>query len=75
MTVLASFSPPLSVRGASRLRSSLSVAEEVFLGSSLSLRSFPRLSAFVSVSSFLHPEGSLPVRSLAHLICWWHCMD
>ena len=77
MTALdfASFSPPLLVRGASRLRSSLSVAEEVFLGLSSLLHSLPHLGASVSVSSFSHLEGSLPVRSPAHLICWWHCMD
>ena len=62
----ASSSPPLLVRGASRSRSRLSVAEEVFLGLSSLLHSLPHLSAFVLVSSFSHPEGSLLVRSPAH---------
>ena len=62
----ASFSPPLSVRGASRLRSSLSVAEEVFLGSSPLSHSLPHLGASVSVSSFSHLEASLSVRSPTH---------
>ena len=74
MTALdfASFSPPLPVRGASRSRSRLSVAEEVFLGLPSLLHSLPHLTASVSVSSFSHLAGSLPVRSPAHFDLLWH---
>ena len=57
MTVLASFSPPLLVRGASRSGSSFSVAEEVFLGLSPLLHSLPHLSALVLCRHSRIPKG------------------
>ena len=71
MTVLASFSPPLSVRGASRLGSSFSVAEEVFLGSSLP---FSHLSAFVLCRHSRIPKGRFWCVALPTFFRW-HCMD